>query len=65
LTKNKGKALSRGEIAEILKEKIGITAVSHSLKNLVDWKEVKVIEIGREEAKKKYNCKRRIRLYYL
>ena len=63
LEKHKNKPFTRSEIAALLE--IGVTAVSHALKSLVDNNEVKIIEIGREEAMKKYRCKRRIRLYYL
>jgi len=57
------KPLSRKEIAEYLKCDSAIA--SHSLQRLVKSRSVKVIEINRETAMHKYNCKRRMRLYYL
>jgi hypothetical protein len=38
--------------------------ISHALHCLLKYREVKAIEIDRHEARK-YNCKRRINLYYI
>ena len=62
LEKNK-EPLSRTEIAN----KLGMDKlrVSHSLQRLEKAREVKVIEINRQQAMERYNCKRRMRLYYI
>ena len=39
--------------------------VSHSLKRLIKSKEIKIIEIDRFEAMKRYNCGKRMRLYFV
>ena len=57
------KPLSRGEIAKALNG--DAVHVSHSIARLVKGKCIKIIEIDRHEAFKKYNCKRRMRLYYI
>lgn len=57
------KPMSRTEIAKILN--VNAVIVSHSIMRLVKNKGVKIIEIDREQAMKYYNCKRRMRLYYL
>ena len=62
LRKNK-KPMARGEIAQ----ELGIDAirVSHAIQRLLKHHEVKAIELDRYQAKERYNCSRRIRLYYL
>lgn len=54
---------SRSEIAD----GINGTAVkvSASLRKLIKYGEVKIKEIDRHIAMKKYNCQRRMRLYYI
>ena len=60
--KNNGKKpLSRTEIAEGLKE--DPNKISVIINKLLKWREIEAIEIDRIEAKKKYNCYRRMCLY--
>jgi chromosome segregation and condensation protein ScpB len=63
LLKNKGKPLSVKEIQTFLD--ISITAVAHAITSLIEHDEIKYIEIGREQAMKKYGCERRIRIFYV
>lgn len=55
--------MSRGEIAKELGDLPIHT--SYSIARLIESKSIKVIEIDRFEAKKRFNCCRRMRLYYL
>jgi predicted transcriptional regulator len=57
------KPMSRDEIARELCS--DITHVSHSLRRLSDWHEIKVIELDRNKARELTNgkCKHRMRLY--
>lgn len=57
------KPLSRTEIAERLNE----TAIKISIliRRMLKYGEVKCIEINRKQALKYYNCKRRMRIYYV
>lgn len=62
------KPLSRKEIAIALQEdalKIEAIKVSMLLKKMLKYSEIKCIEIDRSQAIKHYNCKRRMRLYYV
>lgn len=54
---------SRGQIASDLG--IAPISVSHALKSLVKYKEVKYKEITRQEAYKNYKCYRRMCIYYV
>jgi DNA-binding transcriptional regulator LsrR (DeoR family) len=58
------KPLSRTEIATTLN--ISVIRVSHALKRLTKSREVKIIELTREQAAEHYGAchKRRMRLYY-
>ena len=62
LKKNK-KPLSRSEIA--LQLNLDPIMVSHNIRKLLKYYEVKCIEINRFQAMKEYGCRRRIRLYYI
>ena len=62
LEKNE-KAMTRREIAEALGE--DLVHASHSIARLIKSKDIKIIEIDREQAMKLYKCKRRMRLYYV
>lgn len=55
--------LSRGEIANELKD--DGTHVSHSIARLIKGHCIKILEIDRNEALKRFKCKRRMRLYYV
>lgn len=55
------KPCSRGEIAKIMG--LDPVKISHWLATLIKHHEVMIKEISRQEAAK-YNCKRKIRLYY-
>ena len=57
------KPMSRGEIAKELND--DCTHVSHSIARLIKGRGIKVIEIDRTEALKKYKVKQRMRLYYV
>lgn len=57
------KPLSRIEIAEQLKE--DAIKISHIIQRMLKHNEVKCIEINRKQAQKHYNCKRRMRIYYV
>jgi len=57
------KAMSRTEIAAFLKK--DVTMVSHAITRLLRGCEIKIIEIDRKQAMKRYHCKRRMRLYYV
>lgn len=57
------KPMSRGEIAKV--SGINEIRVSHIIKRLIKYDEVKIIEIDRHQAMKLYRCKRRLRLYYV
>lgn len=54
---------SRSEIAEALKQQP--TKISASLKKMIRLKEIKFKEIDRIKALELYNCKRRMRVYYI
>lgn len=61
--KKYNKPLGLSDIAkEINSNKI---IVSHAIKRLVKGREIKIIEIDRFEAKKRYGCNRRMRLYFI
>ena len=62
LTKEK-KPLARKEIAK--QTGINPIHVSHLLNKLLKHKEIKCMEIDRHQAKKFYNVKRRMLLYYV
>jgi repressor of nif and glnA expression len=55
--------MSRGEIAKELNDEG--SHVSHSIARLIKGRCIKIIEIDRNEALKRYKCKRRMRLYYV
>lgn len=57
------KPVSRGEIAKELDEQP--CKISKILLKLLIQKEIKCIEIDKEQANKMYNCRRRIKLYYI
>jgi hypothetical protein len=57
------KPLSRTDIAKILNE--SVILVSHAIARLIKGREIKIIEIDRNEAMRLYHCKRRMRLYYI
>lgn len=57
------KPLSRKEIAKELE--YNEIRISHVLARLIKSRSIKIIEISREVALKQYNCKRRMRLYYI
>ena len=59
--------LSLKEICEILGD-INFpneTKISATIKRMMDYDEIKVIELDRKLAMKFYKCKRRMRLYYV
>jgi hypothetical protein len=64
-----GKPLSLGEIAKELGYDVQARCchkgVSHAIAKLLKYRELKCIEIDRFQAKEKYNCDRRMRLYYV
>jgi transcriptional regulator of NAD metabolism len=62
LEKNK-KPMSRSEIAITLSASLSL--ISHNIARLIKAKDIKIIEIDREQALKIYHCKRRMRLYYI
>jgi Mn-dependent DtxR family transcriptional regulator len=52
-------------LSDIAKElHVNTICVSHSIARLIKGKEVKTIEIDRFEAKERYGCCKRMRLYY-
>ena len=55
--------LSRTEIAQMLQEDICL--VSHLIARLIKGRDIKIIEIDRNQAMEKFHCKRRMRLYYV
>jgi len=57
------KPLSRTEIAMLLNQEA--TKISFLLKKLLRGGDIKVVEINRKQAIKNYNCKRRMRIYYI
>lgn len=57
------KPVSRGEIAKELEEQP--CKISKILLKLLIQKEIKCIEINKDQANKLYHCRRRIRLYYI
>lgn len=57
------KPLSRSEIAKLLDERN--EKVSLWIKKMLRYNEIKCMEINRVQAKKHYNCKRRMRIYYI
>jgi len=63
ILKKSKKPLSRGEIAYMLGE--SPIKISIILKKLLKFGEIKAIKLNRKKAKRKYNCKRTMRLYYL
>jgi predicted Zn-ribbon and HTH transcriptional regulator len=54
--------LSRGDIAKCLNE--DAVKISHILQKLLKYNDIKCIELDRYQAMAKYNCQRRIRVYY-
>ena len=63
LLEKEGKPLGRIEIA--FKLNCRPEHVTSRLTLLLKYKEIKCIEIDRIEAKKRFNAKRRMRLYYI
>lgn len=63
LLKKNHKPLSRSDIAKQLS--LDPIIVSHNLKRLLKYREVKAIEIDRFQALKEYHCPRRMRMYYI
>lgn len=61
LKKNK-KPMSRGEIAKELKQAGSL--ISHSIKRLINARDIKIVELNRYQAMELYHCKRRMRIYY-
>ena len=61
--KESGEPLSAKEIAGLIKRDMRI--VFTAINVLVKYKEIKVVEISRQEAMKRFSCKRRMRLYYV
>ena len=61
--KKEKRPLSRAEIAKLLND--DPTHVSHSINRLIKSKYIKIIEINQYQAMEKYNCRRRMRLYYI
>ena len=51
------------EIAKVLNS--NVEHLAHSIKRLIKYHEIKIIEIHRDEAMKRFHCKRRMRLYYI
>ena len=69
ILKKSKEPLSLGQISELLGYEINTRcaykSVSRAICHLLKYREIKAIEIDRNEAMKRYNCKRRIRLYYI
>ena len=63
LLQKKGRPLGRTEIAEILQERP--QKVSNRIKQMLKSKQIKCLEIDRFEARRRFNSRRRMRLYYL
>ena len=61
LEKRKGNKFSVGEIAKGLND--NQKKVSNDLNRMLQYNEVNFEEIDRIEAKKRYNCKRRMKIY--
>lgn len=61
--KRSGKALGRTEIAKILNERP--EKITNRITQMVKSNQLGCIEIDRHEAKKRFNAKRRMRLYYV
>ena len=61
--KKQKKPVGRIDIAKKLKE--SPTKVSDHIRRLLKHDEIKCIEISRAHALEHYNCKRRMRLYYI
>lgn len=60
--KKSDKPLARIEIAKILK--VNPSRVSSALKKMIKYNEVDFIEINRKIAKERFNCVKRVRLYF-
>ena len=56
------KPMSRTQIAKELEKDLVI--VSHAISKLIKFREIKCIEIDRNQAMEMFHCKRRMRLYY-
>lgn len=57
------KPMSASEIAKELNQ--AFTSVSHIIQRIIKVHEIKIVELNREQAMKRYKCKRRMRLYYV
>lgn len=62
ILKGSKEPLSRGEIAKLLDD--CPTKVSFQLSRLIKYNEIGSVEIEREAAKLKFNCNRRMKLYF-
>lgn len=62
LLEKSDRPLSRSEIAQELNS--APSNISVLLKTLLDWNEIMFEEIDKELALKKYNCKKRMKLYF-
>lgn len=62
LLEKSDRPLSRSEIAQQLNS--APSKISVLLKSLIDWNEIMFEEIDKELALKKYNCKKRMKLYF-
>lgn len=61
--KKQKEPLSAGEIAFFMKE--NPSKISRIIRKLLDYKEIHAIEIDRQIAMDKYNCRKRMQLYFL
>lgn len=57
------KPLSRTQIAKFLHQ--DVTLVSRVIARMIKNESVKIVEISREQAKVMFNCRRRMRMYYV
>lgn len=55
--------LSVSDIAKLIDDEV--TKISKELTRMLKYNEVSFIEIDRFEAMEKYNCKRRMRLWFI
>lgn len=63
LLKKYDKPLSVGEIARILND--NQKKISKDINKMIQYKEILFIEIDKQTALEKYNCKHRMRLYFV
>jgi len=61
--KKQDKPLSRGEIAMQMHE--CATKISGILRKLIENNDIKFLEVNRLEANLKYNCNRRLKIYFI